>query len=128
MEKLIKVAVVGNPNVGKSALINAIAGTNIKVGNWTGVTVEKIEAYINYKGYRIEFVDLPGIYSLSNQSAEEKITIEYIFNQKPDIILNVIDSGNIKRNLYLTIQLLELDIPMVISLNMWDELPKEIYR
>lgn len=124
MEKLIKVAVVGNPNVGKSALINAIAGTNIKVGNWTGVTVEKIEAYINYKGYRIEFVDLPGIYSLSNQSAEEKITIEYIFNQKPDIILNVIDSGNIKRNLYLTVQLLELDIPMVISLNMWDELPK----
>lgn len=124
MENLIRVAVVGNPNVGKSALINAIAGTNIKVGNWTGVTVEKIEAFINYKGYKIEFVDLPGIYSLANQTAEEKITIDYIFNEKPDIILNVIDSGNIKRNLYLTVQLLELEIPMVISLNMWDELQK----
>lgn len=124
MEKVIKVAVVGNPNVGKSALINAIAGTNIKVGNWTGVTVEKIEAQIEYKGYKIHFIDLPGIYSITNKTAEEKITIDFLINQKPDIILNVIDSTNLKRNLYLTIQLLELEIPMVIALNMWDELGK----
>lgn len=122
MSKVIRVAVVGNPNVGKSALINAIAGSNIKVGNWTGVTVEKIEAHINYKGYTVEFIDLPGIYSLSNQTAEEKITIDFLLNHKPDVILNVIDSGNIKRNLYLTVQLLEMEIPMVLSLNMWDEL------
>ncbi|MCX7760015.1 MAG: ferrous iron transport protein B [Hydrogenothermaceae bacterium] len=124
MEKVIKVAVVGNPNVGKSALINAIAGTNIKVGNWTGVTVEKIEAQIEYKGFKIHFIDLPGIYSIANKTAEEKITIDFLINQKPDIILNVIDSTNLKRNLYLTIQLLELEIPMVIALNMWDELGK----
>lgn len=122
MNKVIKVAVVGNPNVGKSALINAIAGSNIKVGNWTGVTVEKLEAFIQYKDYTIQFVDLPGIYSLSNQSAEEKITVDFLLNEKPDVILNVIDSGNIKRNLYLTVQLIEMEIPMVIALNMWDEL------
>ncbi|MEJ5172951.1 MAG: ferrous iron transport protein B [Hydrogenothermaceae bacterium] len=124
MEKVIKVAVVGNPNVGKSALINVVAGTNIKVGNWTGVTVEKIEAQIEYKGYKIHFIDLPGIYSIANKTAEEKITVDFLINQKPDIILNVIDSTNLKRNLYLTIQLLELEIPMVIALNMWDELGK----
>lgn len=124
MEKVIKVAVVGNPNVGKSALINAIAGTNIKVGNWAGVTLEKIEAQIEYGGYRIHFIDLPGIYSLSNQTAEEKITTDFLLKEKVDLILNVVDSGNIKRNLYLTIQLLELGVPTIIALNMWDELEK----
>lgn len=122
MNKTIRVAVVGNPNVGKSALINTIAGSNIKVGNWTGVTVERIEACLEYKGYTIQFIDLPGIYSLSNQTAEEKITVEFLLKEKPDVILNVVDSGNIKRNLYLTVQLLEMEIPMVIALNMWDEL------
>lgn len=122
MDKVIKVAVVGNPNVGKSALINAIAGSNIKVGNWTGVTVEKIEASVKYRGYTIHLVDLPGIYSLSNQTAEERITAEFLLKERPDIILNVVDSGNIKRNLYLTVQLIEMEIPMVIALNMWDEL------
>ncbi|MEZ0323836.1 MAG: ferrous iron transport protein B [Hydrogenothermaceae bacterium] len=124
MEKAVKVAVVGNPNVGKSALINAIAGTNIKVGNWAGVTIEKIEAQIEYKGYKIHFIDLPGIYSITNKTAEEKITVDFLINEKPDIILNVIDSTNLKRNLYLTVQLLELQIPMIIALNMWDELGK----
>ncbi len=119
--KTITVAVVGNPNVGKTALLNEIAGTNLKVGNWPGVTIEKKEASIRYKDYIINFVDLPGMYSLKNQTAEEKVTMEFLLKERPDLILNVVDSTNLRRNLYLTIQLLELEIPMVISLNIWDE-------
>ncbi len=117
----IVVALVGNPNVGKSALLNAIAGADVKVGNWPGVTVEKKEAFLKYKDYVIKFVDLPGIYSLRNQTTEEKVTIDFLLKEKPDIVLNVVDATNLKRNLYLTIQLLELEIPMVIALNIWDE-------
>ncbi len=119
--KTVTVAVVGNPNVGKTALLNEIAGTKLKVGNWPGVTVEKKEATVRFKDYIINFVDLPGIYSLKNQTAEEKITIDFLLKEKPDLILNVIDSTNLRRNLYLTVQLLELEIPMVIALNIWDE-------
>ncbi|MFN3978354.1 MAG: FeoB small GTPase domain-containing protein, partial [Sulfurihydrogenibium azorense] len=89
--KEITVGLVGNPNVGKSALLNAISGSNIKVGNWPGVTVEKLEATFTYKDYRIKFIDLPGVYSLRNQSAEEKITIEFLLKERPDIILNIVD-------------------------------------
>ncbi len=119
--KRIKVALAGNPNTGKTTLINAIAGTNLKVGNWPGVTVEKKEAVIEYKGYTIELIDLPGIYSLGNQTAEEKVAIDFLLKEKPDVIIDVVDSTNLERNLYLTIQLLELEIPLIISLNMWDE-------
>ncbi|WP_297888178.1 ferrous iron transport protein B [Sulfurihydrogenibium sp.] len=119
--KDIVVALVGNPNVGKSALLNAISGAEVKVGNWPGVTVEKLEATFIYKNYKIHFVDLPGVYSLRNQTAEEKVTIDFLLKEKPDIILNVVDSTNLKRNLYLTVQLLELELPMVIALNIWDE-------
>jgi ferrous iron transport protein B len=121
MLKEIKVALIGNPNVGKTALLNEIAGTDLKVGNWTGVTIEKKEATITYKDYIIRFVDLPGIYSLRNQTAEEKITVDYLLNEKPDVILNILDSTNLKRNLYLTTQLLEFEIPIVVVLNIWDE-------
>ena len=119
--KEITVALVGNPNVGKSALLNAISGSDIKVGNWPGVTVEKLEATLTYKDYKIRFIDLPGVYSLRNQSAEEKITIDFLLKERPDVILNVVDATNLRRNLYLTFQLLELEIPMVIALNIWDE-------
>ncbi len=119
--KRIKVALAGNPNTGKTTLINAIAGTNLKVGNWPGVTVEKKEAVIEYKGYIIELIDLPGIYSLGNQTAEEKVAIDFLLKEKPDVIVDVVDSTNLERNLYLTIQLLELEIPLIVSLNMWDE-------
>ncbi len=121
MSKTIKVALAGNPNTGKTTLLNAIAGTNLRVGNWPGVTVEKKEAVVNYNGYKIEFIDLPGIYSLGNQTAEEKVTIDFLIKEKPDIIVNIVDSTNLERNLYLTVQLLELEIPLIVVLNMWDE-------
>ena len=86
---MIKLAFAGNPNVGKSALINAIAGSNLTVGNWPGVTVEKKEARFTYKGEEIELVDLPGVYSLSPYSLEEKITRDFILEEKPDVVINL---------------------------------------
>ena len=123
--KIIKVAIVGNPNTGKTTLVNAIAGTSLKVGNWAGVTVEKKEAFFKYGNYDIHLIDLPGIYSLSNNSAEEKITIDYLLNEKPDVVINVLDSTTLEKNLYLTIQLLEMDLPLVLALNMCDEAKKK---
>ena len=119
--KVIKVAVAGNPNTGKTTLINAIAGTNLHVGNWPGVTIEKKEAEFEYKGYKIHLIDLPGTYSLSNNTAEEKVAVEFLIKEKPDVVIDVVDSTNLERNLYLTVQLLELELPLVIALNMWDE-------
>ncbi|WP_029520789.1 ferrous iron transport protein B [Persephonella sp. IF05-L8] len=119
--KVIKVAVVGNPNTGKTTLINAIAGTNLHVGNWPGVTIEKKEAEFEYKGYKIHLIDLPGTYSLSNDTAEEKVAVEFLIKERPDVVIDVVDATNLERNLYLTIQLLELELPLVIALNMWDE-------
>ncbi|MFT6386481.1 MAG: ferrous iron transport protein B, partial [Rickettsiales bacterium] len=117
----IKVAVIGNPNCGKSTLINAIAGTRLQVGNWPGVTVEKKEADLKFKGHSIKLIDLPGIYSLSPYSQEEIVARDFLINQNCDFLINVIDSTNIERNLYLTIQLLELGIPTIMVFNIYDE-------
>ena len=117
----ITVAVAGNPNAGKSTLINAIAGSRLHVGNWPGVTVEKKEALFEFEGRSIRLVDLPGTYSLSPYTQEEIIARDYLVHQKPDIILNVVDSTNLERNLYLSVQLLELGIPTVLALNIFDE-------
>lgn len=124
---MIKIAFAGNPNVGKSALINALAGSKLKVGNWPGVTVEKKEAYFTYKGQEITMVDLPGVYSLSPFSLEEKITRDFILTENPDVVINVIESTNIERNLYLTLLLQELGKPMVMALNFYDEFEKLNY-
>ncbi len=123
-KKTIVVALAGNPNSGKTSLFNAIAGTHLKVGNWPGVTVEKYEGRFNYKGYKIELIDLPGTYSLNSYSPEETVTEDFIAERKADVILNVVDGTNLERNLYLTTQLLELDPKMVIALNMYDEVEK----
>ena len=123
--KRIKVAVVGNPNTGKTTFINGIAGTNLQIGNWAGVTVEKKEAVIKYKDYEIYLIDLPGVYSLSNNVAEEKITVDYLLNEKPDVVINIVDITNLERNLYLTLQLIEMELPLVLALNMCDEAKKE---
>jgi len=120
---MIKVAVVGTPNVGKTAIINYLTNSNLKIGNWPGVTVEKIEAFLKYKNQDIYFVDLPGVYNLTPYTPEEKITRDYLLNEKVDIILNVIESRKFKNNLLLTSQILEFEIPTLIVLNMWDEIP-----
>ncbi|MGL5984534.1 MAG: ferrous iron transport protein B, partial [Cetobacterium sp.] len=125
---MIKIAFTGNPNVGKSALINAVAGSNLKVGNWAGVTVEKKEAEFEYKGEKIQCIDLPGVYSLSPYTLEEKITRDFIINEKPDVIINIVDSTNLERNLYLTMLLKELGKPMLMALNLFDEFEKLNYK
>ena len=119
--KTIKIALVGQPNVGKSMLINSISNAKLKVGNFSGVTVEKQEIIFKYKGYSFEITDLPGAYSLNDYTLEEKVTKEYLATSSYDIILNVIDSTNLQRNLFLTSELLALDKKMVIALNMTDE-------
>jgi ferrous iron transport protein B len=127
-QKPLVVAVAGNPNAGKSTLINAIAGSRLHVGNWPGVTVEKKEASFDHEGKSIRLVDLPGCYSLSPYTQEEIITRDYLVAEKPDLIINVIDATNLERNLYLTVQLLELDIPLVMALNMSDEAEAKGYK
>lgn len=128
VQKTLVVAVAGNPNAGKSTLINAIAGSRLHVGNWPGVTVEKKEAQFEFEGRRIRLVDLPGCYSLSPYTQEEIITRNYLVQEKPDLIINVVDATNLERNLYLTIQLMELGIPMVMALNIFDEAETKGYR
>ncbi len=120
-QKVITVAVAGNPNAGKSTLINAIAGSRLHVGNWPGVTVEKKEARFEFEGRAIRLIDLPGTYSLSPYTQEEIIARDYLLREKPDLIINVVDATNLERNLYLTVQLLELEIPTVMALNIFDE-------
>ncbi|RXJ99558.1 ferrous iron transport protein B [Arcobacter sp. CECT 8986] len=124
-EKIIKIALVGQPNVGKSMLINSISNARLKVGNFSGVTVAKEEVIFKYKDYRIEIVDLPGSYSLNDYTLEERVTKEFLENENYDIILNVLDSTNLERNLYLTSELLALDKKMILALNMSDEANKE---
>ncbi len=125
MQKLIKIALVGQPNVGKSMLINSISNSKLKVGNFSGVTVEKTVVEFEYENYLLQITDLPGSYSLSDYTLEEKVTKNYLQDSDYDIILNVVDSTNLERNLYLTTELLELDKKMVIALNMSDEAKKE---
>ncbi|OGW30954.1 MAG: ferrous iron transport protein B [Nitrospirae bacterium GWF2_44_13] len=127
-KKTINVAVAGNPNSGKSTLINAIAGTRLHVGNWPGVTVEKKEAIFEYEETNIKLVDLPGTYSLSPYTQEEIIARDYLVHEKPDAIINVVDATNLERNLYLTVQLLELGIPVVMALNIHDEAVSKGYK
>jgi ferrous iron transport protein B len=119
--KTLTIAVAGNPNCGKSTLINAIAGSRLYVGNWPGVTVEKKEARIEYQGTELVFIDLPGAYSLHPYTDDEKVAVDFLTESPPDIILNVIDTTNLERNLILTLHLLELGIPTVLALNMTDE-------
>lgn len=122
----VKIALAGNPNCGKTTMFNALTGANQYVGNWPGVTVEKKEGKIKRKrsGEDIIVTDLPGIYSLSPYTLEEVVSRDYLLKEDPDVIINLVDATNIERNLYLTTQLLETGIPVVIALNMADLLAK----
>jgi ferrous iron transport protein B len=122
--KSVKVALVGNPNVGKTALINALTKGNFTVGNFPGVTVEKKEGKAKINGKEVVFVDLPGIYSLQPRSIDEKIARDFLIKDRPDLILNVINATNLERNLYLTLELTDFGIPMIIVLNMVDAAKK----
>ena len=119
----IKIALAGNPNCGKTTLFNALTGSNQFVGNWPGVTVEKKEGKI--KGNKeATLVDLPGIYSLSPYTLEEVVARNYLITEKPDAIINIVDGTNIERNLYLSTQIMELGIPVIMAVNMVDVLEK----
>ena len=117
-------ALVGNPNSGKTTLFNSLTGSTAHVGNWPGVTVDKKDGVYKKLEEHISIVDLPGIYSLSPYTPEEVISRNYILDEKPECIINIIDVTNIERNLYLTTQLMEINVPIVLALNMMDTLRK----
>jgi ferrous iron transport protein B len=114
------VALVGNPNAGKTSLFNALTGSNQHVGNWPGKTVEKKEGFCTIAGHEFHIFDLPGTYSLSPFTAEEIITRDFLLEKKPDLTLIVVDAANLERNLYLALQVLEMEIPAILVLNMMD--------
>jgi ferrous iron transport protein B len=123
--KKITVALVGQPNVGKSMLINSIGNARLHVGNFTGVTVEKTVVTFEYDGYGFSVVDLPGTYAFTDYSIEERVTHDYLCNEQYDLIINVLDSTNMEKNLQLTAELMTMSKKMVIALNMSDEADKE---
>lgn len=120
----MKFALAGNPNCGKTTLFNALTGSTAHVGNWPGVTVDKREGVYKKLSEPIEIVDLPGIYSLSPYTPEEVVTRNFIIDERPDCVIDIVDATNLERNLYLTTQILEMDVPVVIALNMMDEVEK----
>ncbi len=122
---MMRIALAGNPNSGKTSLFNILTGSRAHVGNWPGVTVDRREGTYKSKLGEASIVDLPGIYSLSPYSPEEVVARNYIIDDKPDVVINIVDATNLERNLYLTTQLLELDAPVVVALNMTDLLKKE---
>lgn len=120
-ERTIRIALAGNPNAGKTSMFNALTGSHHKVGNYPGVTVEKREGSLEYRGTKFHLIDLPGIYSLTAYSLDEVVTRDFVLDEKPDIVVDVLDSTNLERNLYLCLQFQELGIPVVAALNMSDE-------
>lgn len=120
MAKEITVALVGNPNSGKTTVFNNLTGAHQHVGNWPGVTVERKEGNYRYQGYSVKVVDLPGVYSLTAYSLDEVIARNFIVDGKPDVVVDIVDASNLERNLYLTVQLIELEANLVVALNMMD--------
>ena len=122
MSHELQVVLVGNPNCGKTSIFNVAGGAHERVGNYSGVTVDAKVGHLEQEGYRFNIVDLPGTYSLSAYTPEELYVRKYIIEQHPDLIINVVDASNLERNLYLTTQLIDMDVPMIMALNMYDEL------
>ena len=120
MPKKITIALAGNPNSGKSTIFNNLTGARQHVGNWPGVTVEKKEGALKYNDYEINVVDLPGTYSLTAYSLDEIVARNFVVEERPDVVVNIVDASNLERNLYLTTQFMELGVKLVIALNMSD--------
>ena len=119
-QKKFTIALAGNPNSGKTTLFNALTGSKQRIGNWPGVTVERVEGSFTFEKNDIDVIDLPGIYSFSAYSLDEQVSREFILKSKPDLVINIIDATNLERNLYLTTQLLEMKVPVIVVLNMMD--------
>ena len=120
MTARIVAALAGNPNAGKTTLFNRLTGARQHVGNYPGITVDRKEGYISVDGQDVTLVDLPGTYSLTAYSVEELVARDFLVNERPQVVINIVDASNLERNLYLTTQFLELGIPVVIALNMID--------
>lgn len=128
MAKEITIALAGNPNSGKTTVFNNLTGARQHVGNWPGVTVEKKEGSCSYNGYGIRVVDLPGVYSLTAYSPDEVIARNFILEEKPDVVVDIVDASNLERNLYLALQLLEMGAWVIVALNMMDEADSRNHR
>lgn len=121
----LTIALAGNPNAGKTTIFNVLTGLHQHTGNWPGKTVERKDGEVEFNGLKVNIVDLPGTYSLTAYSPEEIIARDFIIENKPDVVINVVDATNLERNLYLTVQILELNVPVVMALNMTDDLKKD---
>ena len=121
MAREITIALIGNPNSGKTTVFNNLTGARQHVGNWPGVTVEKKEGSLDYGGYHIRVVDLPGVYGLTAYSLDEVIARNFVVEGKPDVVVDIVDASSLERNLYLTVQLLEMGAQVVVALNMMDQ-------
>jgi Fe2+ transport system protein B len=126
--KAITIALVGNPNSGKTTVFNNLTGTRQRVGNWPGVTVEKKEGNLTFQDYDIKVVDLPGVYRLTAYSLDEVIARNFIIDDWPDVVVDIVDASNLERNLYLTVQLLEMKPKLIIGLNMLDVAESRGYK
>jgi len=124
----ITVALAGNPNSGKTTVFNNLTGARQHVGNWPGVTVEKKEGSCSYQGYNMRIVDLPGVYSLTAYSLDEIIARNFVVEEKPDVVVDIVDASNLERNLYLTVQLLEMEAMVIVALNMMDVAESRRYQ
>jgi small GTP-binding protein len=120
MPKELTIALAGNPNSGKTTVFNSLTGSRQHTGNWPGVTVEKKEGSYRYQDYKVRVVDLPGVYSLTAYSPDEVVSRNFILEGKPDVVVDIVDASNLERNLYFTVQLMELEVSLVVALNMMD--------
>jgi len=128
VDRELTIALAGNPNSGKTTVFNNLTGARQHVGNWPGVTVEKKEGSYRYQGYKVKVVDLPGVYGLPAYSPDEVVARNFILEGKPDVVVDIVDASNLERNLYLTVQLIELEVKLVVALNMIDVAKSREYQ